>query len=618
MDSQAADEWIRFLREYAPIPRQSNMYAEEMFERAEKMGIKPLEFEHPAKAQIAERFAPDSDRLTNVILTGTAGEGKTQFLYDLWLKSGGNREDLRKKPKFLEHTLHGSGGAVQVVFVFDLSKCVPESGQQWQERQITLVERFAEAMLSPQKVKFLVAANDGKLLQALRSIKALRPDSCAAKVEPEIEEMLARKRDSSPQLDLYLLDLSGIASAEVLSRARRNLLDRPEWACFTDCSSDPAYGPGSPLTRNFALLSSDLFYGRLRSLIELCDVNGMHISVRDLIALLVNGLLGHPDAGAGHMMTPEFLREVAHDSIKAGAGIIHRNILGENFPEHQREGSAAFEYLQYFRIGQETSNAIDELLLFGKDIEALQPKYSAIVEDSSGLDPVSLKFETLRRDYLDADDFDERKRETFMSELAAQRRRLFFRIPSSETADFDPWQLTVFQNSAAFLSGVLAPLEKGDDVDPVIIEKIVLGLNRIWSGMLFEDGSHLYLTSGLDFTSSKISRLALHKVPVSENLHGEKICVGLTSRHQPELLVYLLSGEPVRYRLDLMRFEFILRVADGALPNSFSRECYEDMINFKGVLLRRLEAASSGRRARLFNYLSVDESGRPQEEMITL
>jgi hypothetical protein len=169
-----------------------------------------------------------------------------------------------------------------------------------------------------------------------------------------------------------------------------------------------------------------------------------------------------------------------------------------------------------------------------------------------------------------------------------------------------------------FLKGVLGPLKRTADVDPVIVEKIVLGLNRIWSGMLFDDGSHLYLTSGLDFTSSKISRLALHKVPVSENLHGEKICVGLTTREQPELLVHLLNGEPIRYRLDLMRFEFILRVADGALPNSFSRECYEDMINFKGILLRRLEAASSGRKARPFNYLSVDESGRPQEELITL
>ena len=617
MDSDAADKWIRFLREYGPIPRQSNMYAEEMFDRAKRMGVTPLEFVHPARALISDHFDASAGKFTNVILTGTAGEGKTQFLYDLWADVRGSRDELSNQPKVLETTIQSAQGPIELVFVFDLSKCVPEAGQ-WQEPQIAMIERLAKAMVDPSEVKFLVAVNDGKLLQALRSIKALRPDSCAAKVEPEIEDMLARKRDSSPQFDLYLLDLSSVASAEVLDRARRHLLERPEWACFQDCSSDPAYSPTSPLAKNFQLLSNDLFYGRLHSLVELCDVNGMHISVRDVIALLINGLLGHPDALPDHVMTPGFLRDLSMDPIRASAGVIHRNILGENFPEHQREGCAAFDYLRYFRIGLETSNTIDDLLLFGKDIEALAAKYTAIIEDNTGLDPVSLKFETLRREYLNADDFDERKREEFMAELAVQRRRLFFRIPAAEVGEFDPWQLTVFQNGGTFLQGVLEPLSRNEDVSPVIIEKIVLGLNRIWSGMLFEDGSHLYLTSGLDFTSAKISRLALHKVPVSENLHGEKLYIELNRRQQPELCVQLLSGEPIRYRLDLMRFEFILRVADGALPNSFSRESYEDMINFKGLLLRRLETASAGRKARLFTYLAVDESGRPHEELITL
>src|SRR5262249_28893077 len=150
-----------------------------------------------------------------------------------------------------------------------------------------------------------------------------------------------------------------------LDRARRNLLERQEWACFSKCASDAAYGPDSPLTKNFKLLSNNQFYGRLRALIELCDVNGMHISVRDIIALLVNGLLGHPDAGPDRVVTPEVLRGLVRDGVGLSAGMIHRNVLGENFPAHQRESCAAFEYLQQFRIGHETSSVIDDLLLFG-------------------------------------------------------------------------------------------------------------------------------------------------------------------------------------------------------------------------------------------------------------
>ncbi len=42
-------------------------------------------------------------------------------------------------------------------------------------------------------------------------------------------------------------------------------------------------------------------------------------------------------------------------------------------------------------------------------------------------------------------------------------------------------------------------------------------------------------------------------------------------------------------RLQLTRFEFLCRVADGVLPSSFSRECYEDILSFKTKLLRQLD-----------------------------
>ncbi len=45
----------------------------------------------------------------------------------------------------------------------------------------------------------------------------------------------------------------------------------------------------------------------------------------------------------------------------------------------------------------------------------------------------------------------------------------------------------------------------------------------------------------------------------------------------------------VPFLLQLTRFEFLNRVAEGALPSSFSRECYEDILAFKTNLLRKLD-----------------------------
>jgi len=49
------------------------------------------------------------------------------------------------------------------------------------------------------------------------------------------------------------------------------------------------------------------------------------------------------------------------------------------------------------------------------------------------------------------------------------------------------------------------------------------------------------------------------------------------------------SVATVELPLQLVRYEFLSRVAEGALPGSFSRECYEDILGFKSKLLKRLE-----------------------------
>ena len=55
------------------------------------------------------------------------------------------------------------------------------------------------------------------------------------------------------------------------------------------------------------------------------------------------------------------------------------------------------------------------------------------------------------------------------------------------------------------------------------------------------------------------------------------------------------SGQfPVRLDLTPVRFEFLCRVSEGALPGSFSNECLEDLLAFKARLLRAAETARKG------------------------
>lgn len=49
MISQHATRWIRFIRQYGPIPRNDNMYDEHIRKSAKRAGIRPLAFVHPVE-----------------------------------------------------------------------------------------------------------------------------------------------------------------------------------------------------------------------------------------------------------------------------------------------------------------------------------------------------------------------------------------------------------------------------------------------------------------------------------------------------------------------------------------------------------------------------------------
>ena len=75
--------------------------------------------------------------------------------------------------------------------------------------------------------------------------------------------------------------------------------------------------------------------------------------------------------------------------------------------------------------------------------------------------------------------------------------------------------------------------------------------------------------------------------------------------------------------LTLIRYEFLSRIAaEGALPASFSKECYEDLLAFKSQLLaalehrRRADGDEADGSVLLFRLLELDESGNPAEQTV--
>ena len=85
----AAERWIRFLRQYGPIPRNDNMFDEHIRRSAGKLGVAPIAFQHPLEQAVLSAFSNLEDASGAVVLTGTAGDGKSHLCGRVWNSLGG-------------------------------------------------------------------------------------------------------------------------------------------------------------------------------------------------------------------------------------------------------------------------------------------------------------------------------------------------------------------------------------------------------------------------------------------------------------------------------------------------------------------------------------------------
>jgi hypothetical protein len=82
--------WLGFLRHYGPIARNDNMYDETIQRVVSRSGIAPIEFEHPMQAKVVSCFNRTTPDPVSVILTGTAGDGKSHLCRQVWTLLGGD------------------------------------------------------------------------------------------------------------------------------------------------------------------------------------------------------------------------------------------------------------------------------------------------------------------------------------------------------------------------------------------------------------------------------------------------------------------------------------------------------------------------------------------------
>lgn len=375
------------------------------------------------------------------------------------------------------------------------------------------------------------------------------------------------------------------------------------------------FGQKCPIRHNYELLQRPLVQERLRSLFELCDYNRLHIPIRQILLLLSNALLGHPDV-RDRLMRPEDIPKLVQAGTTAKASF-YNNVFGGNLSETRRESITVFEYLARFRIGHETSNRIDNILIFGQADDNLRPYF----DDLLGVDRfygADRSYYAAQRSYVEGEEEDESGHAAFLELLVSQRRGLFFKVPKHQEDELKLWELTVFKYAGEYLSRVVKALRAGGKVERPILTRLVRGLNRVFLGMLVTTDRELIIATSLSFSNAKVSRLLEDRISVLPRL-GEKVEL-VFHDGLPALRVWLTEKIQRSLPLNLTRYEFLSRVAEGALPSSFSKECYEDLLAFKSQLLKGLmeRRLPTEEPAGILNFrlLNLDDNGNPIEGLV--
>ncbi|WP_246184737.1 hypothetical protein [Pandoraea commovens] len=606
-----ASIWVRFLRSYGPTPQNLTLFDEHVLSALRRANVQPINLSAPLLEDMVKHI--ESKAPGSMLIAGAAGDGKTYHCRSLWTRLGGDPKIWAAKGNVKELRLNDGRLAV---FVKDLSEF---NGQ---ESDLPL-QRLDKSVLGGDDSEIVIlAANHGQILDRLRNL-----DKRQGGRHPLRTPLQKCFLQAGPAPDrLAVFDLSRTTTRKTLEEVARAVAGHPEWDNCAHCSLNVGEKV-CPIDENRRRLLGEAdggqLAGRLGDLVEIARLNGLHLPVRDLLALCSNMVLGYSDVKGAkeNLMTCADVAKI-QEAGNVSKASIYANAFGANLPKRRTSDRPVFKAMAGFGVGEETTNQADGLLVYGKDDSKLQADFTRLVAS----DPTygaTANYLAAQDEYLEGH---EGARlyggaTEFMKMLEDQRRRLYFTLPKDEPG-YSRWAMTVFRYAGDYLEMIATLAENRKQVNEAVRARIARGLNRVLTGLLLENSDRIFIASSGGFTQSRVSVLCDH-----ETLARRQNGVGMSFRlnvttGRPYLEIQLAQGATNRVVFDLtpIRHEFLSCVAEGALPASFSNECLEDLLAFKAKLLRKAETVREScvaddeiggdDAAMTLNFIDIEPGGR--------
>ena len=562
------NSWVKFLEGYC---KGKNQIQDEYVRKvAKNLGIKePLAIKFPWQEEILDKFrSRDEHRL--IILTGTAGDGKTKLCRDIVKSLDGDGFDE------VEWNSNSYFSTEDRTIVKDFSEL--------EEDKERLIRQLIDILHSGSVPKpILVAVNDGIRVEDIEefigSVSSREEKILATRLKEIVEDKINLGFSNCEGEELInLINLSKLNAKENVTLILDAILDHPGWSGCDGCIGKETQV--CTIYNKYNLLKlNDHIKENLSNIILLLQLNNEHFTIRELLNLVTNTLLASVPKSKAHQVIHEKLG-VSVMSCKAMSKIentaafniessIEVGFFGMNIGPHKMCYTRPFCEIHKLGFGEHSTNYWDKLLK-----NKSNRKFSI---------PLDIKNKLISGSHS-------RKVVSPINLLGPLIRRSRIQMYCYQKDDPSAFNLQRYFYFGQYKNKVYDKLinsKRVDDIDTIAM--IVLSLNRVFHGRYISENSgrdRLYIPEKGQGSISPIS--TFHGDDIRDrDIYIESIWndVGLTGARIEPILVLDIGGESkVKISLTVELFDYLKSVSIGAPPNTADPRLYKKLLIFRSKI----------------------------------
>lgn len=552
MPSSYSNPFVSYLNRFITVSPEHEAAFDEFVTESGLSSNLSLRLETKTENYVSSRFQDDYP--PSIILTGNAGDGKTYLCRKV---IEGYTNQVVTRWDHSDWPIPRDGLTLRVVK--DLSEVGDQSGA-------SVLGDLQSSLLEERPVTvFLIAANEGRL-RFLLNQPGLTP------LRAIVDKQLADGADLENKR-LIVLNLNQVTTSSYIQRTVNFFTAPQNWE---SCDACPAIR-SCPIRFNARRLADRTVADRLRLLYQLLEQLDIHVTIRDMLIQLAFTI-------SGGLTCEEVLSQRNQLEWQPHNYVYYENVWGNSADPAITRKITVTSLLQRLDVGRQARFEIDDFIINGApDDEERQSEYDNLFAPE--IDINEKQFGQDRADYLHggAESPSLNEEHPLLSWLPHCRRKLFFEWSDTSRAH----SLIPF----LFLPTYLQLIEGDRGMLLRIKPDLVRGLNRAFSGLYVPIENALYVTSQYAHAVEQpvpVIRLKRGLDNISlEPMHKNREAFDCDQSALQLTVLHPRTGEKdaITWEINLLRFEYLMRLAQGETHNVLSEECELSIRQLKDRLL---------------------------------